>query len=151
MVQCRARVTDPCAVRGQRAARRGRRMISVAVTHLHRLLIVIGTIVGAVTCRLKARRTPRLEAAGLVIGRSSLIMPDGIPRNFSTRPSVRSSYPSVTKFAIGIGGSYGRGVMVCRSGLAFDGPWGAPAMYALDGGSFGLQLGGQSTDLMAFL
>jgi lipid-binding SYLF domain-containing protein len=54
----------------------------------------------------------------------------------------------VTKVAIGVGGSYGRGAMVCRSGTGFDGPWGAPAMYALDGGSFGLQLGGQSTDLV---
>ena len=56
--------------------------------------------------------------------------------------------PSMLKVAVGIGGSYGRGAMVCRTGLGFDGPWGAPAMYALEGGSFGLQLGGQATDLV---
>jgi lipid-binding SYLF domain-containing protein len=56
--------------------------------------------------------------------------------------------PSMLKVALGIGGSYGRGAMVCRTGQNFDGPWGAPAMYALDGGSFGFQLGGQATDLV---
>jgi lipid-binding SYLF domain-containing protein len=45
--------------------------------------------------------------------------------------------PSMTKIAVGLGGSYGRGAIVCRSGKAFTGPWGAPAMYALEGGSFG--------------
>jgi SH3 domain-containing YSC84-like protein 1 len=52
------------------------------------------------------------------------------------------------KFAIGIGGSYGRGAMVCRSGEHFTGPWGPPSMMALEGGSFGLQLGGQATDFV---
>ena len=54
----------------------------------------------------------------------------------------------MTKIAMGIGGSYGRGAMVCRSGKAFNGPWGAPAMYAIEGGSFGLQLGAESTDVV---
>jgi hypothetical protein len=56
--------------------------------------------------------------------------------------------PSVLKFAIGFGGSYGRGVMTCRSGKEFSGPWSAPSMMALEGGSFGLQLGGQATDFV---
>src|SRR5207253_8449752 len=56
--------------------------------------------------------------------------------------------PSMTKVALGIGGSYGRGAMVCRTGKTFTGPWGSPAMYALEGGSFGLQLGGESTDVV---
>jgi lipid-binding SYLF domain-containing protein len=56
--------------------------------------------------------------------------------------------PSMMKVAVGVGGSYGRGAMVCRSGKDFTGPWGAPAMYALEGGSFGLQLGGEATDLV---
>ena len=56
--------------------------------------------------------------------------------------------PSVLKFAIGFGGSYGRGVMSCRSGKEFTGPWSAPSMMALEGGSFGLQLGGQATDFV---
>jgi SH3 domain-containing YSC84-like protein 1 len=57
-------------------------------------------------------------------------------------------FPSVLKAAFGVGGSYGRGAMVCRTGAGFKGPWGAPAMYALEGGSFGFQLGGQATDLV---
>src|SRR5206468_2341434 len=56
--------------------------------------------------------------------------------------------PSVVKFAIGIGGSYGRGVMTCRGGENFKGPWSSPAMIAVEGGSFGLQLGGQATDFI---
>jgi SH3 domain-containing YSC84-like protein 1 len=54
----------------------------------------------------------------------------------------------MTKVALGIGGSYGRGAMVCRTGKTFSGAWGAPAMYSLEGGSFGLQLGGESTDVV---
>jgi len=56
--------------------------------------------------------------------------------------------PSVIKAAIGIGGSYGRGAMTCRSGDNFNGPWGAPTMMALEGASFGFQLGGQATDFV---
>jgi len=56
--------------------------------------------------------------------------------------------PSVLKAAFIAGGSYGRGVMVCRTGKDFTGPWGAPAMYALEGGSFGLQIGGEATDFV---
>jgi SH3 domain-containing YSC84-like protein 1 len=56
--------------------------------------------------------------------------------------------PSVLKAAFIAGGSYGRGVMMCRSGKNFDGPWGAPAMYRLEGGSIGLQIGGEATDFV---
>src|SRR4029077_3748843 len=56
--------------------------------------------------------------------------------------------PSVKKFAMGIGGSFGRGAIVCRSGPHFTGPWGAPAMFALEGANIGLQLGGQATDFV---
>jgi SH3 domain-containing YSC84-like protein 1 len=56
--------------------------------------------------------------------------------------------PSVLKAAFVVGGSYGRGVMVCRTGKNFGGPWGAPAMYALEGGSVGFQIGGEATDFV---
>src|SRR5262245_28903636 len=56
--------------------------------------------------------------------------------------------PSVKKFAIGIGGSYGKGALVCRTGAKYTGPWGAPAMYRLEGGSIGFQLGGNATDFL---
>jgi lipid-binding SYLF domain-containing protein len=59
--------------------------------------------------------------------------------------------PSVVKAAFIVGASYGRGVMTCRSGAKFNGPWGAPTMMALEGGSFGLQVGGQATDFVLLL
>lgn len=75
-------------------------------------------------------------------------VPDSIPPALLEKAECVVVVPSVMKVAIGIGGSYGRGAMVCRSGKKFDGPWGAPAMYALESGSFGLQLGGEATDLV---
>jgi lipid-binding SYLF domain-containing protein len=89
----------------------------------------------------------RLENSGVVM-QEILDIPDNIPQDLLAKAECVIVIPSMTKVAIGIGGSYGRGAMVCRSGATFEGPWGAPAMYALEGGSFGLQLGGQSTDLV---
>ena len=89
----------------------------------------------------------RLANAGLVM-EEILNLPDSIPQELLDKAECVIVVPSMTKVAIGFGGSYGRGAMVCRSGANFDGPWGAPAMYALEGGSFGLQLGAQSTDLV---
>ena len=89
----------------------------------------------------------RLENAGLVM-EEILNLPDSIPQDLLDKAECVIVVPSVTKVAIGFGGSYGRGAMVCRSGASFDGPWGAPAMYAIEGGSVGLQLGAQSTDLV---
>jgi lipid-binding SYLF domain-containing protein len=89
----------------------------------------------------------RLENAGLVM-EEILNLSESIPEDLLNKAECVIVVPSVTKVAIGIGGSYGRGAMVCRSGEHFDGAWGAPAMYALEGGSVGLQLGAQSTDLV---
>jgi SH3 domain-containing YSC84-like protein 1 len=89
----------------------------------------------------------RLENCGVVM-QEILDIPDNIPQELLEKAECVIVIPSMTKVAIGIGGSYGRGAMVCRSGKAFNGPWGAPAMYTLEGGSFGLQLGGESTDVV---
>ncbi len=89
----------------------------------------------------------RLEDAGVVL-EEILAIDDNIPQELLDKAECVIVIPSMLKVAVGIGGSYGRGAMVCRTGPGFDGPWGAPAMYALDGGSFGLQLGGQATDLV---
>jgi SH3 domain-containing YSC84-like protein 1 len=89
----------------------------------------------------------RLENCGVVM-QEILDVPDNIPQELLEKAECVIVIPSMTKVALGIGGSYGRGAMVCRSGTTFDGPWGAPAMYALDGGSVGLQLGGESTDVV---
>src|SRR5215471_17439851 len=89
----------------------------------------------------------RVKDAGLVM-KEILDIPDDIPRDLLDRAECVIVLPSVKKLAIGIGGSYGRGAMVCRSGEHFTGGWGAPAMYALEGGNIGFQLGGQATDFV---
>jgi lipid-binding SYLF domain-containing protein len=77
-----------------------------------------------------------------------LNIPDALPKELLNKAECVAVMPSVKKFAIGIGGSYGRGVLVCRTGDKFTGPWGAPAAYRLEGASIGLQLGGQATDFL---
>ena len=92
----------------------------------------------------------RLQNAGKVM-QEIIKAPDGIPQSVLDKADCVVVLPSVLKFAIGIGGSYGRGVMTCRGGSTFHGPWGAPTMMALEGGSFGLQLGGNATDFILLL
>ena len=92
----------------------------------------------------------RVENAGKVM-KEILDAPDSIPQSVLDKADCVVILPSVLKFAIGIGGSYGRGVMTCRGGSTFHGPWGAPTMMALEGGSAGLQLGGNATDFVLLL
>src|ERR1700687_929032 len=92
----------------------------------------------------------RVEKAGTVI-KEIMNIPDNVPQDVIDKADCVVVLPSVLKFAIGIGGSYGRGVMTCRGGKTFHGPWSAPTMMALEGGSFGLQLGGQATDFVLLL
>jgi len=73
-------------------------------------------------------------------------MPDSIPKELLDKAECVIVFPSVKKIAVGVGGSYGRGAISCRTGDAYDGPWSAPAMFALEGASIGFQLGGQETD-----
>jgi lipid-binding SYLF domain-containing protein len=70
------------------------------------------------------------------------------PEQNQSRLAVHGTAPSVKKGAFGIGGSYGRGVMICRSGEHYTGLWGPPAMYALEGVNIGFQLGGEATDFI---
>ena len=94
-----------------------------------------------------SKESDRLENAGMVL-EEILNMPDDIPSDLLNKAECVIVVPSVVKFAIGFGGSYGRGAMTCRSGASFTGPWSAPTMIAVEGGSFGLQLGGQATDFI---
>ncbi|HKM68201.1 MAG TPA: lipid-binding SYLF domain-containing protein [Candidatus Acidoferrum sp.] len=81
-----------------------------------------------------------------------LATPDkGIPRDLLSKSECVIVYPSVLKAAFIVGGSYGRGVITCRTGEGHNGPWSAPAMFALEGGSFGLQIGGQATDFVLLI
>jgi lipid-binding SYLF domain-containing protein len=75
-------------------------------------------------------------------------IPDNIPQEVLEKAECVIVFPSVLKAAFVVGASYGRGAMVCRTGEHFRGPWGAPAMFALEGGSVGFQIGGQATDLI---
>src|ERR1700687_1277541 len=89
----------------------------------------------------------RLENSGTVM-QEVMGVPDNIPQELLEKAECIIVFPSVLKAAFVVGGSYGRGAMVCRTGEHFRGPWGSPAMYALEGGSVGFQLGGQATDLV---
>ena len=98
----------------------------------------------------QGKEQDRVENAGKVM-KEIMDVPDDIPQSVIDKADCVVVLPSVLKFAIGIGGSYGRGVMTCRGGASFHGHWGPPTMMALEGGSFGLQLGGQATDFVLLL
>ncbi len=89
----------------------------------------------------------RLEEAATVL-KEIMDVPDNIPQEIIDKAECILVMPRVKKGALGIGASYGRGLMICRSGEKFDGAWTAPAMYRLVQGSIGLQIGGQSTDFV---
>ena len=89
----------------------------------------------------------RVENSGHVL-KEILNIPDNIPQDLLDKAECIIVLPSVKKAAFGIGGSYGRGVMICRGGISYTGPWGPPALYALEGASIGFQLGGQATDFV---
>src|SRR5581483_9096860 len=95
----------------------------------------------------KAKEEDRVKDSGEVL-KEILDIPDNIPKDLLDRAECVIVLPSVKKGAIGIGGSYGRGVMTCRSGQHFTGSWGAPSMFALEGVNIGFQLGGQATDFV---
>lgn len=93
------------------------------------------------------REEDRVRDAGVVM-KEILNIPDDIPQDLLDKAECVVVLPSVKKGAFGIGGSYGRGIMICRSGPHYRGKWGAPALYALEGVSIGFQLGGQATDFV---
>jgi lipid-binding SYLF domain-containing protein len=92
----------------------------------------------------------RLEKAGVVM-QEIMNTPENIPQEVIEKAECVIVFPSVLKAAFVVGASYGRGAMVCRSGEHFHGPWGAPAMMALEGGGVGFQIGGQATDLVLLI
>jgi SH3 domain-containing YSC84-like protein 1 len=107
------------------------------------LCFVLGsTVIGA-----ENKENGRLENCGVVM-QEIMNVPDNIPQEVMEKAECVIVFPSVLKAAFVVGASYGRGAMVCRTGERFRGPWGAPAMFALEGGSVGFQIGGQATDLV---
>jgi SH3 domain-containing YSC84-like protein 1 len=104
----------------------------------------------AMACSAMANETreqKRLDACGEVL-QEILDIPDGIPRDLLNKAECVIVVPSTLKFAIGIGGDFGRGAITCRTGKHFTGRWSAPALFALEGANIGFQLGGQATDFV---
>ncbi len=116
-------------------------MRKMAVISLGIMFVLAGSTAFAGSIR------ERLENSADVL-HQILNVPDGIPQSLLDKARCVVVMPSVKKAAFGFGGSYGRGAMVCRGGKNFNGPWGAPVMYALEGGSFGFQLGAQASDVI---
>jgi len=96
------------------------------------------------------KEVDRLNESAVVL-KEILGMPEGIPKDLLNKAVCVVVYPSVKKAAFIVGGSYGRGVITCRGGKEFSGGWSAPAMFALEGGSFGFQIGAQATDFVLLI
>ena len=122
-------------------------MKKAVISAMAALLIPMALLISAPLVMAQEHEQDRLKHAGEVLV-EILNIPDSIPRGILDRSECVIVFPSVKKGAIGIGASYGRGAMTCRSGGSFTGPWGPPAMYALEGMSIGFQLGGQGTDFV---
>src|SRR6202521_1939532 len=112
------------------------------------IAVCLSVAAGAIYATTKEQK--RLENCGFVI-QEVLNIPDSLPQKVLARAECVIVFPSVLRLAFGMGKEYGRGAMVCRTGKEFNGPWGAPAMYALEGDSIGMQLGGEATDLILLI
>ena len=112
---------------------------------------IVFCILFALSSFAQQKEDDRLQQSYTVL-KEILGTPDkGIPRDLLNKADCVVVYPSVKKAAIGIGGSYGRGAITCRSGKDFNGPWSAPAMFALEGASIGFQIGGEATDFVLLI
>jgi SH3 domain-containing YSC84-like protein 1 len=111
------------------------------------LLVVLPPLTEAASASDQTKDDDRLRNCGTVL-KEILDVPDDIPQDLLDKADCVVVFPSVLKAAFIVGGSYGRGAMSCRSGEDFRGPWGAPTMMALEGGSFGFQIGGEATDFV---
>jgi len=111
------------------------------------LFCAMALITVPASARDKDKEEKRLENSGRVL-KEILNIPDDLPADLLNKAECVAVFPSVLKFAIGVGGSYGRGVMTCRAGEHYTGRWSAPSMMALEGANIGLQLGGTATDFV---
>jgi len=113
-------------------------------------LITILIVPAALSLAKDSDDEQRLQKAATVLG-EIINIPENIPQGLIDKAECVIVLPSVKKFAIGIGGNYGKGAMVCRGGAKFDGPWGPPAAMRLEGASIGFQLGGSATDFVLLI
>jgi lipid-binding SYLF domain-containing protein len=114
------------------------------------LMVIPSAVFAAGDSKDDVKEVERVENAGKVIS-EILNVPENVPQDLLDKAYCVIVLPSVLKAAFVIGGSYGRGVMTCRRGANFEGLWGPPTMMALEGGSFGLQIGGEATDFVLLL
>ena len=112
--------------------------------------IVVALLATSVALGAQGKEEDRLRACALVL-KEIIDIPDDIPKDLLDKAECVVVFPDVKKFAVGVGGTYGRGAMTCRTGDNFSGPWSAPSLMALEGGSIGFQLGGQSTDYVLLI
>jgi lipid-binding SYLF domain-containing protein len=118
---------------------------------LFRVLLAI-LVVSTVTFAkdTKEKQEERLKNSGMVMS-EILNVPDQIPQDLLDKAKCVVVIPSVVKAAFIVGGTYGRGTMLCRSGKTFSEAWGSPAMMVLEGGSVGFQIGGEATDFVLLI
>jgi SH3 domain-containing YSC84-like protein 1 len=114
------------------------------------LFVVLPILSSSASAANPEKDEDRLRNSGTVL-KEILDVPDDIPQDLLDKADCVAVFPSVLKAAFIIGGSYGRGAMSCRRGEDFKGPWGAPTMMALEGGSFGFQIGGEATDFVLLI
>ncbi len=114
---------------------------------MFRFLVACGVVLSVAALGAQNKEQSRLETCGVVM-EEILGVEDNIPRDLLDKAECVIVIPSMMNVALGVGGNFGRGAMLCRSGKAYDGAWGAPAMYTLQGGSIGFQAGAESTDLV---
>jgi SH3 domain-containing YSC84-like protein 1 len=112
-----------------------------------RIASILALAVVSILAPAQEHEKDRLKHAGEVI-QEILNIPDDLPKSVLDKSECVIVIPSVKKFALGVGGNYGRGAMTCRGGANFTGSWGPPAMVALEGANIGFQLGGQATDFV---
>jgi len=111
------------------------------------LIVVVPFLAEVASASDQTKDDDRLRNCGTVLN-EILGVPDDIPQDLLDKADCVVVFPSVLKAAFIVGGSYGRGAMSCRKGENFRGSWGAPTMMALEGGSFGFQIGGEATDFV---
>ena len=116
---------------------------------MKRLLIALLGL-SVVSLGAQGKEEDRLRACATVL-KEIIDIPDDIPKDLLDKAECVVVFPDVKKFAVGVGGTYGRGAMTCRTGEDFTGAWSAPSLMALEGGSIGFQLGGQSTDYVLLI
>src|SRR6202167_3333927 len=116
----------------------------------NKILVLILTLVCVlqVVAEDKEEKVDDRISASANVMKEIMGMPEGIPKDLLNRADCIVIYPSVKKAAFVVGGSYGRGLITCRRGHDFSGGWSAPAMFALEGGSFGFQIGAEATDFV---